>query len=321
MPRDSNGRFVSSARSSSVPAARIDNNLLSESENLQNSSNQNFEGITPEILNNITAQITSNVLNNLRRELTSDNTRTVNSDNPENNSGTVNQSDLTNNFNEETLNHQETVGNNDIRNHIASSMIIKSLSSDIPIYNGKGNAQTLFTFIENVDLYMKHINASESLKLDFVVRHLGDSARSWWRQQAAKHENPIKNWENLKDALRVRFISQELSSKLLVKLVQLTQSNKSVDVYAEQFQKISCQLPQVQEEDLITFFVNGLNSEIKKLVKTNPKNLKSFDTVLLAAIRQEELHIGNTLPQANFISESSYNNNKNDLKILRENQT
>jgi len=59
--------------------------------------------------------------------------------------------------------------------------LVKEIMKQIPRYDGTGNTQKLFEFIDNVELYLSTAEVTSRSELNLAVSKLTGDARMWWR--------------------------------------------------------------------------------------------------------------------------------------------
>ena len=103
------------------------------------------------------------------------------------------------------------------------------------------------------------------------TNHAGDWYQHLKSERRRKEENPIETWEELKEAMRKRYVPKHYERNLKTKLQGLRQGTKSV---AEYYQEMETMMERAnvreEEEDTMSRFLGGLNREIAHLVDRNP---------------------------------------------------
>jgi hypothetical protein len=87
---------------------------------------------------------------------------------------------------------------------------------------------------------------------------LTDFAASWWVSYRPKH--PALTWEEFKNSLIREFQDVNESRSARDKLLQLKQGFRGVQQYASEFRNVVRKLPNMDMEDQVYFFINGLKS-------------------------------------------------------------
>ena len=99
-----------------------------------------------------------------------------------------------------------------------------------------------------------------------------DYAIIWWDQLVTNRrryrERPISTWDELKTAMRHRFVPTNYYCELCRRLQGLTQGNKSVEDYYKEMEvvMISANI-QEDRETTMARFLQGLNSDIANVVE------------------------------------------------------
>ncbi|KAJ3269513.1 hypothetical protein HK104_005111, partial [Borealophlyctis nickersoniae] len=127
--------------------------------------------------------------------------------------------------------------------------ISKSIMAAIPKYDGLGNAQKLYEYIQHVEEYLELTEVSAKEQLYVGTHKLTDKAR---------------DWRDAKRLLLKRFTTKEQQLLVRQQLFQIKQTGTVTD-YTHRFDMLLMQLPQRDtEETYVTVYLNGLKEEVKK---------------------------------------------------------
>jgi hypothetical protein len=102
-----------------------------------------------------------------------------------------------------------------------------------------------------------------SLRIQVAVMGMQNVAAQWWRHHCEQHPHQQINWEEFKRLVRDRFQGQLEAIDARTHLINLKQGSKTVDQYVSAFQDLLSKVHgAMQEEDQITYFLNGLKSNV-----------------------------------------------------------
>ena len=125
---------------------------------------------------------------------------------------------------------------------------------------------------------------SKTKKISRVVLEFEDYALDWWKQYP--HKRLIKNWEDLKKAMRKEFISRKYGLILLRCLENVKQSIKSVQAYYDKLYSSLHRANVVDDMNAMKYFKRGLNPNI--IAAIEGKYFRSMQDLLSSAIREEK---------------------------------
>ena len=115
-------------------------------------------------------------------------------------------------------------------------------------------------------------NYSEEKKVKLTAIEFSDYANVWWDQMLVtrrrNREQPIARWEEMKAAMRKRFVPNHYYRSLFQKLQRLNQGSKSVDEYFKNME-VAMIMANVEEdrEATMAIFLHGLRPEIVDVVE------------------------------------------------------
>jgi hypothetical protein len=118
-----------------------------------------------------------------------------------------------------------------------------------------------------------------------AASYLKDGAMQWWRHKCDTLYNPPSDWNEFKEALKVRFQPLAASRTARANLRNLRQGNRSVADYSNAFLKQIQMINDMSEADQIEHFMVGLQSAIHNEV--DMKDPKSLQEAMTYAQRTE----------------------------------
>ncbi|TYK26105.1 F15O4.13 [Cucumis melo var. makuwa] len=145
----------------------------------------------------------------------------------------------------------------------------------IPPFTGTADSETYLQWERKIEHVFDCNTFSENKKMKLAIAEFTNYASEWYHylksERRRKEEDPIETWEELKEAMRKRFVPKHYERDLKTKLQSLRQGTKSVaEYYREMETLIGRARIQEDEEDTMSRFLGGLNQEIAHLVDRNP---------------------------------------------------
>src|SRR5208282_4564599 len=165
--------------------------------------------------------------------------------------------------------------------------VLKALMRQIPDYNGSGGVPKLLEFVDKFKAFREEMELSTTLELQFATSKLTGDALIWWRQH--KREFPrssserITTFIQLWKALVEQFAPPEYETSIRTKLRALKQTD-SVREYNNAFSRLVQQLSTVSFEEVSFDYLQGLQEEVRNLVRTQNR-LRTLRDLQLAALR------------------------------------
>lgn len=147
-----------------------------------------------------------------------------------------------------------------------------AIKMSIPPFQGKSDPNAYLEWESKVELVFDCHNYSQEKKLKLAAASFSDYAIVWWDQNKLSRKRsgdlPIQHWEDLKVAMRKRFVPTHHFRDLHLKLQSLKQGTKSVEDYHKEMEMAMLRA-NVEEEMEATMarFICGLNHEIAKVVE------------------------------------------------------
>ncbi|KAA0067207.1 uncharacterized protein E6C27_scaffold418G00090 [Cucumis melo var. makuwa] len=145
----------------------------------------------------------------------------------------------------------------------------------IPPFTGTTDSETYLQWKRKIEHVFDCNTFSENKKMKLAIAKFTNYAYEWYHylkfERRRKEEDPIETWEELKEAMRKRFVPKHYERDLKTKLQSLRQGIKSVaEYYREMETLIGRARIQEDEEDTMSRFLGGLDQEIAHLVDRNP---------------------------------------------------
>ncbi len=131
-----------------------------------------------------------------------------------------------------------------------------------------GRASEVFNFCHVVKLYLKAsgIDLDSEEAVDIAATYLEASAMTWWRfhqQQVDAGVEPIvATWDQFAELLMAKFRTVDEARAARDRLADLRQRSNVRD-YAQRFQLLMLELPEMNEKDKLWHFFRGLKPQVK----------------------------------------------------------
>ena len=151
-------------------------------------------------------------------------------------------------------------------------------------FNGSTDPEEFLDWQEKMEIELEVQEFSETKKISRAILEFEDYALDWWKQYP--HKRLIKNWEDLKKAMRKEFVSRKYGLILLRRLENVKQGTKSVQVYYDKLYSSMHRANIVDGIDTMSYFKRGLNPNIAAAVEG--KYFRGMQDLLSCAIREEK---------------------------------
>src|SRR5271169_5256129 len=176
--------------------------------------------------------------------------------------------------------------------------LVKILRKQIPNYHGEyGNESSFNEFTSAMDNYLEVANLQESTALRMATAMLKKQALEWWtshaRRFASGSEQRIDSWPKLKKALKAYFLPRVNRAAVKAEYKKLVQ-NTSVDQYNQEFIRLLAHLPEINEEDKIIDYINGLRPRVQGAIKVQIPDAE-YARRTLREVMEAALHVENSL--------------------------
>ena len=142
----------------------------------------------------------------------------------------------------------------------------------IPPFTGTADSEAYLQWERKIEHVFDCNTFSENNKMKLAI---AEFTIYWYyylkSEKRRKEEDPIETWEELKEAMRKRFVPKHYERDLKTKLQALRQGTKSVAEYYREMETLIGRAKILEdEEDTMSRFLGGLNQEIAHLVDRNP---------------------------------------------------
>ncbi|XP_057501092.1 uncharacterized protein LOC130785067 isoform X6 [Actinidia eriantha] len=179
----------------------------------------------------------------------------------------------------------------------------------VPSFQGKSDPEVYLEWEKKMELVFDCHHYSEAQKVKLAAIEFTDYAVIWWDQlvigRRRNGERPIATWEDMKSAMRKRFVPSHFYRGLYQKLQGLAQGNRSVEDYYKEMEIVMIRA-NVEEDREATMarFLNGLNQEIANVVEL--QHYVEIEEMVQKAVKIEQQlkRKGNTRPSSSLQSNS-----------------
>src|SRR5271169_588993 len=195
--------------------------------------------------------------------------------------------------------------------------LVKILRKQIPNYHGEyGNESSFNEFTSAMDNYLEVANLQESTALRMATAMLKKQALEWWtshaRRFASGSEQRIDSWPKLKKALKAYFLPRVNRAAVKAEYKKLVQ-NTSVDQYNQEFIRLLAHLPEINEEDKIIDYINGLRPRVQGAIKVQIPDAE-YARRTLREVMEAALHVENSLFGPRYQSKKDQPKSKSDRR-------
>ena len=151
-------------------------------------------------------------------------------------------------------------------------------------FRGERSAQDVENFIWQMESYFEHVDMhTETAKIRTAAMYLSDTAMLWWRRKKADMERgacQIDDWEQFKTELKRQFYPQNVVHEARRRLRELKQTS-SIRDYVKEFTKLTLQIPSLTSEDLLFYFLDGLQNWAKQELQR--RQVRDVDEAIVVA--------------------------------------
>ena len=145
-------------------------------------------------------------------------------------------------------------------------------------------------FMVSADVRGMHISADA--QVDYAVGLLEGGAKTWWRficmrLEGTPEEELLQDWTYFHDELIARFRAVNATRHARDKMASLRQDG-SVRIYAQKFQELSMQIPNMHDEELLDRFTRGLKPRTR--MEVTMRDPRTFEEAVKLADRMDSLY-------------------------------
>ncbi|PHT78431.1 hypothetical protein T459_16483 [Capsicum annuum] len=159
------------------------------------------------------------------------------------------------------------------------------------VFKGERNAQDVENFIWQLESYFEHVKIIDgAARIRIATMYLSDVAMLWWRRKKVDMERglcSITHWDQFTDELKEQFYPQNVVDEARRKLRELKQTS-SIHNYVREFTKLSLLVTSFSSEDLLFFFLDGLQNWAKQELRR--RNVKTVDEAIKVAESLTDFH-------------------------------
>ncbi|KAG7572627.1 Retrotransposon gag domain [Arabidopsis suecica] len=160
-----------------------------------------------------------------------------------------------------------------------------------PLYAGKVDPEAYIDWEKRMDHIFEVYNYTGPKKVVIVVAQLTDKALARWDREVIERrknrQRQLDSWGDMKELLRRRFVPPYYQRDLQKCFRKLTQGNKLVEEYYEEFKHLRSRLDTDEEEaTLMAHFVDGLQDRISRKVERQVYH--DMQDLLHLAVQAEE---------------------------------
>ena len=167
---------------------------------------------------------------------------------------------------------------------------IARIKLHVPKFTGKEDPDAYFDWEEQCDQIFRIHNLADPKRVNLACVEFSGYALTWWNQlqenQLLLGRDHIDTWEEMKQAMRRRFVPSQYQRDLRNRLQRLSQGTRTVDEYYKEMELLLVRARiHEDEESKMARFLHGLNNEISDFVEMFPYN--TLQDILEQAKRTE----------------------------------
>ncbi|KAE8708553.1 Detected protein of unknown function [Hibiscus syriacus] len=151
-------------------------------------------------------------------------------------------------------------------------------------FNGARDAKEVENYLWWMEQYFEGIGLNdEAAKVKTAALYLSDTAMLWWRRKHADIERGayrLDTWDEFKKELKKHFYPENVVYEARKKLRELKQRGIMRD-YVKEFITLMLQIPNMSEEDLLFYFIDGLQGWAKQ--EMHRRDIKTVDEAIAIA--------------------------------------
>ncbi|XP_024009447.1 uncharacterized protein LOC112084529 [Eutrema salsugineum] len=148
-----------------------------------------------------------------------------------------------------------------------------------PTFAGKSDPEAYLDWERRLEHIFECYGYAERKKVAVAAAQLTDNALAWWDRNVAERRRqrfgPVITWSDMKFLLRLRYVPEHYHRELQKRFRKLSQGNRSVDEYFEEFEKLMNSLElEESEEALMAQFID-VEQQIKRKTALTSRNRTS----------------------------------------------
>ncbi|WVZ13820.1 hypothetical protein V8G54_011386 [Vigna mungo] len=170
----------------------------------------------------------------------------------------------------------------------------REVNINLPHFHGKDDVEAFLDWETKVEQLFACHQVSEERKVPLATLSFQGYAMYWWTaivEERRRHQNPpIRYWNDLITALRMRHIPSYYHRELMDKLQRLQQNSMSVEQYRQKMELYMIRA-RIEETNEFTMarFLSGLNYEIRDKVELLP--YIDLDSLVQMCIKVEQQNL------------------------------
>ncbi|KAE8663644.1 hypothetical protein F3Y22_tig00112925pilonHSYRG00094 [Hibiscus syriacus] len=151
-------------------------------------------------------------------------------------------------------------------------------------FNGTRDAKEVENYLWRVEQYFEGIDLNdEAAKVKTAALYLSDTAMLWWRRKHTDIERGacrLDTWDEFKKELKKYFYPENVVYEARKKLRELKQRGIIRD-YVKEFTTLMLQIPNMSEDDLLFYFIDGLQGWAKQEI--HRRDIRMVDEAIAIA--------------------------------------
>ena len=165
-------------------------------------------------------------------------------------------------------------------------MIERALKLGAKTYDGTGNPEAAYIWLERVSEIYAMIGCSDEQKVLFSGFLMAARAKDWWEAIKRRHLIGV-TWDQFRQAFTERFYRRSFQDAKIEEFFRLEQRSLKVTEYYQRFSELVKLVPMIQEneEHKCKQFMAGLNFRIKVHLTWASQN--NFGELVEAALKVE----------------------------------
>jgi hypothetical protein len=138
----------------------------------------------------------------------------------------------------------------------------------IPSFNGKYDPAAYLDWELEFEYKFSWHDIAANSQVKAAISEFTEFSLIWWREYKAKHPTTVPTtWDELKDAMRHRFVPSYYARDLLNKMQRFQQGSQYAEDYYQELQKCMIRCGLFEENDAaMARFRGGLNREIQDIL-------------------------------------------------------